>query len=105
MLVDRMCMQSADTDTTQHAEPTGLRLTWLRTSCFCSTVGTVKRRGKRKEERVRKEWVEEEKGLATLCEATSSMVVVRLQARLTGSLFNRDCLVHTVLHSPKHAQS
>lgn len=44
MLVDRMCMQPADTDTIQHAEPTGLRLTWLRMSCFCSTVGTVKRR-------------------------------------------------------------
>lgn len=44
MLVDGMCMQSANTDTTQHAEPVGPRLTWLRTSCFCLTVGTTKSR-------------------------------------------------------------
>lgn len=40
-------MQSADTDTTQHAEPAGQRLTWLRTSCFCLTVGTTRRRGRK----------------------------------------------------------
>lgn len=82
MLVDRMCMQSADTDTTQHAESAGRRLTWLRTSCFCLTVGTMERKEGRKEERAREEWVEEEKGLATLCEVLSSMkklVVARVQ--------------------------
>lgn len=65
MFVDRMCMQSADTDTTQHAEPAGLKLTWLRTSCFCLTVGTTKRKG-RKEEGVREEKVEEDKGVSYL---------------------------------------
>lgn len=85
MVVDRMCMQSADTDTTQHAESAGRRLTWLRTSCFCLTVGTMERKEGRKEERAREEWVEEEKGLATLCEVRSSMnmlVVVRLETRM-----------------------
>lgn len=62
-----MCMQSADTDTTQHAEHTGLRLTWLRTSCFCLTVEQSMKGKERKKERVREEWVEEEKVLATLC--------------------------------------
>lgn len=51
MLVDRMCMQSADTDTTQHAEPAGLRLTWLRTSCFCLTVGSNSEEEREEEDR------------------------------------------------------
>lgn len=72
MLVDRMCMQSADTDTTQHAEPAGLRLTWLRTSCFCSTVGTVKRRGRRKEGR--KEGGKSEGGVGRRREGVSYFV-------------------------------
>lgn len=47
MSVDRMCMQSADTDTTQHAALAGL--TWLRTSCFCLTVGRAEDEGRSEE--------------------------------------------------------
>lgn len=43
----------------------------------------MKRRGRRKigreDERVREEWIEEEKGLATLWEVKTSMIVIRLQ--------------------------
>ena len=45
----------------------------------------MERKEGRKEERAREEWVEEEKGLATLCEVRSSMnmlVVVRLETRM-----------------------
>ena len=73
-------MQSVDTDTTQHAEPAGLRLTWFRTSCFCATVsgeGGGRKEG-RKVERVREEWVEEEKELAVLCRTSSVEMVVLL---------------------------
>lgn len=59
-------MQSANTDTTQHAERAGVRLTWFRTSCICLTVESGRSTEWKEEERTRKEWVEQEKEVSYL---------------------------------------